>query len=130
MNKSHSARNETRSRDIPISKNNIEEIYNTLNEQLPSNHFLIIFAHVDSNKGILNQHDLEGTLRKEKWNKSKIKVAQWTKDSFSYSSGILDNIGKNISNDYQKKIHDVGFDCKMVVFDFNNMNLLLLIFSS
>lgn len=109
---------------IPICACNILQIYEEIKKALESR-FILIFAHVNTNNGVISSSTGKGGTRVQAWQHKFMRFAQWTKNPYSLESGTFnDRIVRNQEPHYKREIiHIVASDCRSLEPETNKPNI-------
>ncbi len=97
---------------IPVSDKSISEIKNLINKS--NTESILIFAHADSDKGVLNKETINGQRRIEEWNNKDVDIVQMSKPK-SQLTGFLQQIIENKDPKYKRTIaYIMASDCRSI----------------
>lgn len=99
---------------VPLSDKSIDELKTVLNKSNLDH--LIIFAHVNSENGVLDKNTASGEVRKKAWQKDYINIAQLTKgpEEFEENNFISKVINSKDPN-YERNIaYILASDCRQI----------------
>ncbi len=101
------------------SNKNLDDIKSILDEG--GLDYIIIFAHVDSNKGVLSEKSISGNFRSELWKKEYVKIAQFTKDKQNLSQFYRNILACPNDINYRRDMATIiASDCRKISKDINN----------
>lgn len=100
------------SKNVPVSNKSISEIKSIINEaQIDS---ILIYAHADSDKGVLDKKTINGQRRIEEWHNNDVEVVQMSRPKENLD-GFLKDIFINKSQEYYRKIaYIMASDCRSI----------------
>lgn len=99
---------------VPVSALSISEIKDRVNSSgLDS---IFIFAHADSNNGVLDKKTIDGSRRIDEWNNANVNICQLSKSKEEFNDGtFLSNLLKGNIPDYKRDIaYILSSDCRTI----------------
>ncbi|MCK8828462.1 hypothetical protein MWH25_12060 [Natroniella acetigena] len=102
--------------NIPASNKSIKEIYDKIKEaKLDA---VMIFAHADSDNGVLKSNTITGQRRIQEWHKDFINICQLSKSKEKYESGFYYDLINDENHGYYRNdiTYIVSSDCRKIDF--------------
>ncbi len=99
---------------VPISNKSIDQLKNLLEKS--EEEYILVFAHADSDKGVLDSGTITGSRRVQEWKKEFINIAQLSKppkqfDSNSFICKVINGEDDNYARDIT---YIIASDCRTI----------------
>ncbi|MBR9923144.1 MAG: hypothetical protein GYB31_20130 [Bacteroidetes bacterium] len=98
---------------VPISSKSVQEIYIELKENPIGFDFLLVFAHIDRDNGVLNKKTITGIRRAQEWLNENVKIAQVSSPGSLKKDSFIGNAMNDKNHFYYRKMTFViASDCR------------------